>query len=213
MQEKPFYVVISSLLFSPAKLASLQIPFMINNTKIAVGEISPDFLLPQVSGQNWSLKENLGRVVALLFYPGSETLVCTKQLCSVRDNWTKYIETGAEVIGVSPDSLIDNERFASRYNLPMPLLTDDNRIVTRMFGSHWWMPIWATRAVVVIDAKGIVRYRKVMVRVLRPSDDEVLAAIHLAKYDILAERRVWATVNKQVDDGKNPGGWDRKESP
>ena len=166
---------------------------MHNLKKIAVGEPSPDFELPQVSGQDWRLKNNLGRVVALLFYPGSETLVCTKQLCSVRDNWTKYIETGAEVIGVSPDSLIDNERFANRYNLPMPLLTDDNRQVTRQFGSHWLMPIWATRAVVVIDAKGLVRYRNVMARALKPSDDEVLAAINLAKYDILAERRLTAS--------------------
>lgn len=156
---------------------------------INIGLPSLDFSLAGSNGKEWKLTEKKGKVVALLFYPGNETLVCTKQLCSVRDNWKHYIETGAEIVGISPSSLEDHNGFAAHYNLPLPLLADPNRAVTRIYGMHSWMPIWATRAVVVIDAKGIVRYRNIMVRAMRPSDDDVLAAINLAKYDVLAERR------------------------
>ena len=161
--------------------------------KIEVRSLSHDFSLLDTKGQKWQLSENLGKVVALLFYPGDETLVCTKQLCSVRDNWIKYLETGAEIVGISPGTEDEHNQFSANHNLPMKILADPNRIVTRIYASHWWMPIWSTRAVVVIDAKGIVRYQNIMVRALRPTDDEVLAAIHLAKYDILAERRLAST--------------------
>ncbi len=138
------------------------------------------------------MSEKLGRVIALLFYPGDETIMCTKQLCSVRDNWAKYIDSGAEVVGISPGSESEHYQFAAHHSLPMPLLADSDREITKTYASHWLLPIWATRAVVVIDAKGIIRYQNIMARVLRPTDDEVLAAIHLAKYDALAQSRVAA---------------------
>jgi peroxiredoxin Q/BCP len=125
----------------------------------------------------------------LLFYPRDETLVCTKQLCSVRDNWSKYIETGAEIVGISPGTESEHHQFAVHHSLPMPLLADTNRTITKTYGSHWLLPVWSTRAVVVIDAKGIVRYQNVMFGALRPTDEEVLAAIYLAKYDAIAGRR------------------------
>lgn len=159
-------------------------------TRIGPGDLSIDFTLFDTNRREWQLHKKLGRVVALLFYPADETLVCTKQLCSVRDNWQKYLDTGAEVVGVSPGTPIDHQKFAENHRLPMPLLADINRLVTQIYGKHWWMPIWATRAVVVIDARGFVRYQNIMVRALRPSDDEILAAIHLAKYDILAASRL-----------------------
>lgn len=67
-----------------------------------VGEKAGDFVLKNQTGENWRLSDYLGQVVALLFYPKNETLVCTKQLCSVRDNWTDYLETKAVVVGISP---------------------------------------------------------------------------------------------------------------
>ena len=159
-------------------------------TKITTGNISTDFTLFDTNNQKWQLHQKLGKIVTLLFYPGNETLVCTKQLCSVRDNWARYMDTGAEVVGISPGKADEHSQFAMNHRLPMTLLADSNRSITNIYGKHWWMPIWATRAVVVIDAKGFVRYQNIMVRALRPSDDEVLAAIHLAKYDVLAEQRM-----------------------
>lgn len=159
-------------------------------SKINVGEVAPDFVLLTADGEKWQLSDQLGRVVALLFYPGNETLVCTKQLCSVRDHWRDYLDTGAEVVGISPGTVDEHSQFAEHHNLPLPLLSDEHRNITKIYGKHLWMPIWATRTVVVVDAKGIVRYKNTMVRALRPSDDDVLSAIHLAKYDALSAKRL-----------------------
>lgn len=156
---------------------------------IKIGNTSPDFHLSDTTGKKWQLSEKRGQIVALLFYPGNETLVCTKQLCSVRDNWQKYMDTKALVVGISPGTEGGHYNFAAHHSLPMPLLADKNREITKIYGKHLWMPIWATRAVVIIDARGYVRYQNIMMRALRPTDDEVIAAIELAKYDLLAERR------------------------
>lgn len=155
-----------------------------------LGSPATDFLLSDSRGENWQLSEKLGKVVALLFYPGNETMICTKQLCSVRDNWAKYLDTGAEIIGISPGTDGEHKEFAENHNLPLPLLSDPKRVVTKTYGHHWILPIWATRAVVVVDAKGFVCYRNVMIRALLPTDDEVLAAIHTAKYEAVADRRI-----------------------
>lgn len=158
--------------------------------KIAcVGERASDFVLNDTRCKPWRLGEHTGRIVVLLFYPGDETLICTKQLCAVRDNWSRYMDTGAEVVGISPGSESEHYEFAMHHSLPMPLLADAERQVTLIYGKHPWLPIWSTRAVVVVDARGMVRFRSVMARVFRPTDDEVLSAIHLARYDRLAERR------------------------
>ena len=60
-----------------------------------LNEPAPDFSLPDGNGQQWRLSDQRGKVVVLLFYPGDETPVCTKQLCSVRDRWEDYTATGA----------------------------------------------------------------------------------------------------------------------
>ena len=159
---------------------------MLNKNKREVGSLSSDFTLLNTQNQEWSLKNSLGKVVALLFYPKDETLVCTRQLCSVRDNWEKYLDTEAEVIGVSPGTTNEHSEFAKNHKLPLPILADPERKITSTFAKHKLLPIWSTRGVVVIDAKGYIRYKKVMFLALRPTDEEVLAAINLAKYDKLA---------------------------
>ncbi len=158
-----------------------------------IGQKALNFALYDTQNKSWDLDEKVGKVITLLFYPGDETLVCTKQLCSVRDNWAKYLETGAEVVAVSPGLPEEHSQFADNHSLPMTILADADRTITAVYASHKWMPIWATRGVIVIDSKGIVRYRNIMVRAFRPSDDEVLSAIHLAKYDKLVDVRIKKT--------------------
>lgn len=159
-----------------------------NATAINVGEFAPDFILKDEKGAQWQLSKKRGRVIALLLYPADETLVCVKQFCSLRDHWAEYLETKAEIVGISPDTVESHRRFAERYNLPLSLLADANGDVTRTFSQHWWMPAWLTRALVVIDAEGIIRHRKVMLRAFRPTDKNTLAAIYSAQYDRLAKQ-------------------------
>ncbi|MGQ0543490.1 MAG: peroxiredoxin [Blastocatellia bacterium] len=97
---------------------------------VRVGSESPDFILKNETGGDWRLADHRGNVVVLLFYPRNETLVCTKQLCAVRDHWGKYIETKAEIVGISPAEPADHAAFAEKYSLPIPLLADPERAVT-----------------------------------------------------------------------------------
>src|SRR3954467_3373299 len=93
-------------------------------SQVRIGKPAVDFSLLDTSKTLWKLGKSPGRVVALLFYPGDETLVCTKQLCSVRDNWSKYLNTGADIVGISPGTDEQHGRFADHHRLPMPLLSD-----------------------------------------------------------------------------------------
>jgi peroxiredoxin Q/BCP len=156
--------------------------------KMTIGKKAPDFILPGSLGENWRLSENLGKVIALLFYPQNETLVCTKQLCSIRDNWADYLDTKALVIGISPGSIEKHREFAKKYRLPMPLLVDEGRKITSLYGQHSWMPLSWSRAIVIVDAKGVVRHRKVMFRAFHPTDYAVLSAIYQANTDASQER-------------------------
>jgi peroxiredoxin Q/BCP len=149
---------------------------------VNVGEPAPDFALKDGDGQTWKLSDNRGRVVVLLFYPGDETPVCTRQLCSVRDNWEAYRATGAEVVGISTDTEESHKRFAEKRELPLRLLSDPKGEVSKLYGASSWLPGRSARAVVVIDAKGVVRSRKVQpVSLFRPGDAEVIEAIRAAQ--------------------------------
>jgi peroxiredoxin len=148
----------------------------------AVGTQAPDFILRDTEGAEWQLSAQRGRVVVLLFYPGDETPVCTKQLCSVRDNWEAYAETGAEVVGISTDTVESHRSFTDKHNLPLRLLADIEGKVHKAYEASSWLPGRAARAVVVVDSGGIIRYRKVeAVSLFRPRDAEIIAAIRAAQ--------------------------------
>lgn len=149
-----------------------------------IGEAAPDFTLRNTEGEEWRLSAHRGQVIALLFYPKDETLVCTKQLCSVRDHWSEYVATGAEIIGISDGSIEEHSQFAEHHHLPLPLLADMGNGVTKAY-SHHWLPTRLTRAIVVINAEGIILSRDVMFRAFRPNDDEVIAAILYAKTELI----------------------------
>ena len=147
-----------------------------------IGESAPDFTLKDGDGNDWRLSDRRGRVVVLLFYPGDETPVCTRQMCSVRDHWEDYVATGAEVVGVSTDSVESHKQFAEHHQLPLRLLSDPDRRVSEMYGAKSWLPGRAARSVVIIDAEGRVRHNKAQaLSLFRPKDDEVLAAIRAAQ--------------------------------
>lgn len=151
----------------------------------AVGTSAPDFMLYTDEDRTWRLSDHDGKVRVLLFYPQNETLVCTKQLCSVRDNWQDYLETKAEIVGISPSTSQENREFSQQRQLPIPLLADPGRTVTTLFGEHWLFPVQLTRAIVVVDAQGTIRSRRVMLRAFRPSDADVITSIYAARGDVL----------------------------
>lgn len=143
------------------------------------GEVAPEIDLPMVTaGQvgRWQLRAFRGRPVVLIFYPGDETPVCTRQLCAVRDRWDEYRQTGAEIVGINSDHLDRHRQFIANHNFPFPLLFDEGGAVARDYQMTNFLGV--RRGVVVIDGDGVVRYRKVVFPLFRPSDDEILAAIN-----------------------------------
>ena len=140
-----------------------------------VGQQAPEIELPDGNGEIWRLSDQRGKTVVLLFYPGDETPVCTKQLCSVRDNWQRYLDTGAEVVGINTDSIEKHRAFAANHQLPMRLLSDSRGSVVRAYDMK--NLLGTRRGIVIIGQDGVIRFRKVVVPIFRPGDDEVLAAI------------------------------------
>jgi peroxiredoxin Q/BCP len=146
-----------------------------------VGAKAADFTLPDGDGNDWSLSDQRGRTVVLLFYPGDETPICTKQMCSVRDRWDDYAATGAEVVGISTDSVESHKDFAEHHDLPLRLLSDAGGTVSNLYGARSLIPGKVARSVFVVDANGTVRYKEVRpLGLLRPKDDEIIRAIREA---------------------------------
>jgi peroxiredoxin Q/BCP len=146
-----------------------------------LGTPAPEFTLKDGNGNDWRLLDNRGKVVVLLFYPGDETPICTRQMCSVRDRWEDYAATGAEVVGISTDSVESHKEFAKHHDLPLRLLSDSDQEVANLYGARSLIPGKVARSVFVIDAEGIIRHRDVRpLGLFRPKDDETIKAIREA---------------------------------
>jgi peroxiredoxin Q/BCP len=127
--------------------------------KLDVGDPAPEFSLPGTGGKTYSLADYRGRKVVLAFYPGDFTAVCTKQFCSYRDEGDRIDNLGADVLGISTQSVESHERFAKEKSLNVPLLADEDKAVARAYGVLAGPMV--RRAVFVIDEEGTIRYRKV----------------------------------------------------
>jgi peroxiredoxin Q/BCP len=122
-----------------------------------VGEQAPDFELPGTDGP-FKLSDHRGERVVLLFYPGDNTMVCTKQFCSYRDRAEDFAALNATVLGISSQDLDSHEGFIAKHSLNVPLLSDVDRQVAKAY-SAFSPRLGIKRAVIVVDEQGIVRAR------------------------------------------------------
>jgi thioredoxin-dependent peroxiredoxin len=127
--------------------------------KLDVGDKAPEFELPGTGGKTYRLADYRGRKVILAFYPGDFTAVCTKQFCSYRDQGDRLDGLGADVLGISPQSVSSHERFTEEKRLNVPLLADEDKSVARAYGVVAGPMV--RRAVFIVDEEGVVRHRKV----------------------------------------------------
>ena len=149
-----------------------------SKSNVGEGDPAPDFALSDGSGATWRLSDHRGQVVVLLFYPGDETPVCTRQMCSVRDRWEDYAASGAEVVGISTDSVESHRAFTEHHELPLRLLSDAGRKVADLYGARSLIPGKVARSVFIVDPEGVIRYRDVRpLGLFRPKDDEIIKAI------------------------------------
>jgi peroxiredoxin Q/BCP len=126
---------------------------------IQAGDKAPDFTLPSQAGEPVRLGDRLGeRVVVLYFYPKDETPGCTKEACAFRDSYEVFAQAGAEVIGVSSDSVDKHAAFAGHHELPFTLLSDEGGQVRKSYGVPSTLGILPGRVTYVIDRAGTVRH-------------------------------------------------------
>ncbi|MEN3310104.1 MAG: thioredoxin-dependent peroxiredoxin [Micromonosporaceae bacterium] len=125
---------------------------------VQVGDQAPDFTLPSQSGEPVRLHDRLGeRVVVLYFYPKDNTPGCTAEACAFRDSHEVFTDAGAEVIGVSSDSVDRHAAFAGRHRLPFTLLSDKGGRVRKDYGVPAVLGLLPGRVTYVIDRAGTVR--------------------------------------------------------
>jgi peroxiredoxin Q/BCP len=122
-----------------------------------VGDPAPDFELDGTDGR-FKLSDHRGERVVLLFYPGDNTPVCTKQFCSYRDNAEAFGALDATVVGISSQSVDSHNSFMAEHGLNVPLLADEDGAVAKSYGAH--TPVIGTkRAAIIVDEDGVVRHR------------------------------------------------------
>lgn len=126
--------------------------------QLQAGDRAPDFTLPAQDGRPVRLQELLQRkIVVLYFYPKDETLVCTAEACAFRDAYEVFSDAGAEVVGVSDDSVASHQGFAAHHRLPFTLLADAGGAVRAQYGVQGWMGL-RDRVTFVIDREGVIRH-------------------------------------------------------
>lgn len=145
-----------------------------------VGRKAEDFELPDQDGVMVKLSDQLKEAPVLLaFYPGDFTPVCTKQLCNYRDSITAFQEFGVRIIGISRNSVLEHAEFAKRYDFPFKLLSDPKQKVARDYGcTSVFMLGTVSRAVVIVNTRGLMLYRYVEPTILtKRSSDELLGIL------------------------------------
>ena len=126
---------------------------------VKVEEKAPDFKLLSQMGDKVTLSEYFGKKnIVLYFYPKDESMGCTKEACKFRDAYDVFADLGAEVLGVSSQSVESHESFATHHGLPFILLSDERNEVRKMYGVPASLGIIPGRVTFIIDKKGMVRH-------------------------------------------------------
>jgi peroxiredoxin len=141
-----------------------------------VGDLAPDFTLPGTQG-SITLSERLKRrAVLLVFYPGDDTPVCTRQLCDYRDHLKDFETLGVDVLALNPQPLDSHQRFASKHGLSFPLLSDADSKVCRSYGAVGLLGM-TKRALVLIGRDRRIRWRHTDLPIFRRSAEELRSRI------------------------------------
>jgi thioredoxin-dependent peroxiredoxin len=145
-----------------------------------IGQKAPDFTLPSDRG-DITLSRYEGKTnVVLAFYPGDFSPVCTSEMQCFADDWTKFRESGAEILGISTDPIEKHIEFSKKLGLQFPLLSDLNKEVSQKYGVAGLFG--SKRAYFIIDINGIVRYKHIeFLPVFKREDSELLVALRSLK--------------------------------
>ena len=148
---------------------------------VSVGDAAPDFSLPGTGGRTYSLSQFKGQTVVVVFYPGDDTPVCTKQLNSYNNELSAFENVGAQVLAISAQDIESHEQFAAKHGFKFPLLADTDKTVANLYGTVGPLG-FPRRSVFVVDAKGIIRYaHRAIAGLTFRSVDELVEAVQTAR--------------------------------
>jgi len=140
------------------------------------GDKAPIFELADDAGGRYRLADHLGRKILLVFYPGDNTPVCTRQLCDYRDGIEAFSGLGVEVVGISNDGVESHRDFKRKHSLPFTLLSDPDLEVAARYDSKGMLGM--KRSVFLLDEAGVIRYRHIeTVALFRRHREELLQVI------------------------------------
>ena len=143
---------------------------------VKAGDIAPNFDGQTADGSKLTLREFIGKKnVVLYFYPKDDTPGCTREACSFRDNLKSIRELDAEIIGVSLDNIDSHKKFAEKYQLPFPLISDKEKRIATAYGVLKDTGTSTNRATFIIDKKGKVAKIFPKVDVTNHTDEVVTA--------------------------------------
>ncbi len=124
---------------------------------VGVGDRAPDFTLPGTGDAEYSLSDFLGRPIVLVFYPGDDSVVCTKQLNAYNDGLSEFADVDAQIVGISAQGVESHDAFSAKHGFEFPLLADIDKQVAAAYGTLG--PIgFPRRSVFIIDRDGVIRY-------------------------------------------------------
>ncbi|MCU1453427.1 MAG: peroxiredoxin [Acidimicrobiales bacterium] len=148
---------------------------------VGPGDRAPDFTLPGVQDgvrRDFSLGDYAGRTLVLVFYPGDNTAVCTKQLCSYNADLSEFDGLGAQLLGISPQSVESHEAFAAKQGFAFPLLADTDKALGEAYGIVGLGGSLYKRSIFVIDGSGTISYaHRALVGLTFRKTPELVAAI------------------------------------
>jgi len=148
---------------------------------VRVGDPAPDFTLPGTGGRTYSLSEFRGRPVVVVFYPGDNTPVCTKQLNSYTADIGDFSEVNAQILAVSPQDVESHEGFSAKQGgFAFPLLADTDKEVGEAYGILGPLGFYR-RSAFVVDGEGVIRYaHRAVSGMTYRSTDELVKAVREA---------------------------------
>ncbi len=148
---------------------------------LSVGDLAPDFTLHGTGETSVSLSSFRGQPVVLVFYPGDDTPVCTKQLNSYNNELSAFDGVGAQVLAVSAQDVASHEQFSSKYGFGFPLLADTDKAVASLYGTVGPLG-FSRRSVFVINASGVITYaHRAIAGITYRSVDELVAAVEASR--------------------------------
>lgn len=103
---------------------------------LKIGEVAPEFSLPDQNGKYHKLADYIGKNILLYFYPKDFTPGCTEEACQIRDSFPSFTDINAVVLGISTDSSDRHKKFAAKYNLPFTLLADTDKKIVKTYGVY-----------------------------------------------------------------------------